>query len=136
MKVDNKKCKNCDRPKATTEMAFLPIGNYTLLGDIPVCFNYTDRLDELANLVEADDDNDLDWNTKALYEQADYDCGKRSVNWYERAMKTARTIERLQNLAEHVVLSYDNGDKMTGFTVQEKFLAKELLRIIEDEESK
>lgn len=55
---------------------------------------------------------------------------------HELFVRQKSTIDRLRHLAEHVVLSYDNGDRMTGFTLQEKYLAKEFLRIMEEEESK
>ena len=64
------------------------------------------------------------------------DCDNHTVNWRERSLKSKSLIERLQYLAEHVVLSYDNNDQMANFTLQEKYLAKEFLRIMEEEESK
>ena len=46
-----------------------------------------------------------------------------------------KKLDRLRDFAENIILSYDNGDKMTGWTLQEKYMAKEIIRII-DEESK
>lgn len=48
---------------------------------------------------------------------------------HELSMK----LDRLRDLAENIILSYDNGDKMAGWTIQEKYLAKEIIRVIEEE---
>ena len=96
----SERCKNCDRPEATNETAYLPIGPYVKRDDIPVCFAYTERLRALERLVEADEDDDLDWNRHALWEQASADCQEHTVNWYEEALRLRACIAEVKADAE------------------------------------